>query len=305
MNRTLLIVLVGCLQFIIQPRLSAAETIDAIVATVDEHPILLSDLNRFLQKQLSMSEASDNPAAREALDRLIFDTLINNEAEVRRVNVTDADIERYVDEVAQRNNLSRSGFVDALKAQGKDWQTYQSQVRSDILQTRLASIMLQGQGTVKEEELNRYIEEHPGLLKRGASITIRRLVTSTLETAEQYASKKYSDDDFEEIVKEHSLAADASNGGLLGTISERDLSPEIFSALMHTQPEHTSSVVTDTSGGIYTVYFVKDRSNGTPEEIAAMREQIKQRLSQAKLAQSMEGLFQTELYKNHTIDKKI
>lgn len=305
MKKTLLFLAVCLFQFPMGARTSAAEPIDAVVATVDEQPILLSDLNKILPKRLTMSEASNDPAAREALDHLIFETLVNNEAESRRVNVTDADIERYVDEVATRNSLSRAGFVDALKAQGKDWKTYQAQVRSDILQTRLASIMLQGQGTVKEDELNQYIEEHPGLLRQGASVTLRRLVTASKDTADNYADKKYSDDKFDDIVKEKSIAADAADGGLLGAISERDLSPDIFSALMHTEPGHTSSVVSDIAGGNYTVYFVKARSIGTDEDIKAMREQIKQRLSQAKLAQSMEGMFQTELFKNHTIDKKI
>ena len=282
-----------------------ADAVDAVVATVDEQPILLSDLNKLLSKKITMTEAAASSEAQKALDRLIFESLVNSEAESRRVTVADSDIERYVDEVATRNSLSRADFVDALKAQGKDWATYKAQVRTDILQTRLASIMLQGMSTVKDSELKSYFEEHPELLQKGASITLRRLVTSSSEIAKSFANREFSADDFIALVKKASISPDAADGGMLGAVSERDLAPEIFSALMHTQIGSTSEVVAGANQGGFTVYYVAARSTGSPEDIKALRERVKRELTQAKLAQQMEGMFQTELYKNHTIDKKI
>jgi peptidyl-prolyl cis-trans isomerase SurA len=304
MNRLLRGLLTISLCWCAFPLSLRAETIDAVVATVDEQPILLSDLNKLLPKPLTMSEAANDPTARMALDKLIFENLVNSEAEARRVSVSDADIERYVDEVANRNGLSREGFIEALKSQGKDWASYRSQIRTDILQTRLASIMLQGMSTVKDEELDRYLEAHPELLRTGASVTLRRIVTATEDEARAFEKRELDEEDFVDAVKKSSIAADASEGGSLGTLAEKDLSAEIFASLMHIDPGHTSEVVSG-GPGMYTVYYVVERSSGGADEQKRVREEVKRQLTQNKLAQSMEGMFQTELYKNHTIDKKI
>ncbi|MBX7143484.1 MAG: SurA N-terminal domain-containing protein, partial [Oligoflexia bacterium] len=110
----------------------SATVVNAVVASVDGKPITLRDVTRRLAnpRDLSLNDASKDPEARAILDALIMELVLSSEAEAKKISVGDDDVERYVEEVARRNNLSKDGFEKALLQQKRSLDDYRQFVRS-------------------------------------------------------------------------------------------------------------------------------------------------------------------------------
>ena len=104
--------------------------IDAIVGSVDDKPITLSDLNaRLAPRRLTLAEAGKEPEASRVLDQIILEKLLEEEAKAKRVNVTDAEVQEYLQEVMQRNGLSEGEFQAALAKEGRSVSAYKQQIK--------------------------------------------------------------------------------------------------------------------------------------------------------------------------------
>jgi peptidyl-prolyl cis-trans isomerase SurA len=291
--------------------------IDAVVATVDDKPITLSELSARLAppRKLSLTEAARDAEALKALDALIFEKLIEEEAVTKRITTTDSDIEDYLNEVASRNGLSRKDFEKALAAEGRTLEAYKQQVRLDILRTRLASAMTRGGVSISDKEVDEYIESHPELLQSGETVKLRQIVVSSsgrdstaLEARSAEILKALDDGEkFADVASRFSEGPHASDGGLIGIVAAKDLSEDISSAISSLDPGEWSSPV-ESEAGIQ-IFFVEQRFDGSEEgensASDAVREEVRQSLQQQKSQEKLSSFFSNELYKNHAVDKKL
>jgi peptidyl-prolyl cis-trans isomerase SurA len=295
----------------------AEVVIDAVVATVDDKPITLSELSGRLvpPRKLSLAEASKDEEALKALDALIFEKLIEEEAVAKRITTSESDIEDYLNEVASRNGLSRKDFEKALLAEGRTLAAYKQQVRLDILRTRLASSMTRGGVSISDKEVEEYIESHPELAQSGETVKIRQILISSFgrdatalkaRTAEIVQALD-DGEKFADVATRFSEGPHASDGGLIGVVAAKDLSGDISSAVSSLDPGEWSSPL-ESEAGIQ-IFYVEQRFGGSEEgeDVAsdAVREEVRQSLQQQKSQEKLSSFFSNELYKNHSVDKKL
>lgn len=290
-----------------------APVIDAIVATIDEKPITLSDLCKRLSppRKLSFKEASEDREAREVLDRMILQELVQAEAAQKKVNVSDEDVEEYIAEVAQRNGLDRAGFEKALANEKKSIQEYKNVVKIDILRSKLASSYLKGGVGVSKKEIDDFLQENPALLKSGTRLKLRQIMVRTgsrsddaAETLIKEIEQKLKDGkDFEDLAVEFSEAPEAAEGGLLDSIAADDLSGEIAEAVTGIKEGEVSAPVRTQAG--FHIFKLEERVTGEAENKEEVTEQVKKVLQQRKMEAKMNNYFSTELFKLHAVDKKI
>ena len=102
--------------------------LDAIVASIDDKPIALSDVTNRMKPptKLSVKEASENPDFQRALDAIILEQLVELEAGQRRLTVSDEEITEYLNEIAKRNSLTREEFLTALKRENHSEEEYRT-----------------------------------------------------------------------------------------------------------------------------------------------------------------------------------
>lgn len=292
---------------------SAPVVLDSVVAAVDEKPITLRDLEQRLSppRKLSLAEASQDPQLQALLDRMIFEQAVMSEAESKKIEVDDSDIDRYMEEVAKRNNLTKAGLEKALAEQHKDVALYRTQIKLDILQSRLGSSYLQSSGAITREEVDGYLQEHPELLHGGTQIKVGRILVSTAtrseaeaETRAQEARAKIkSGEQFAAVAKIYSDAPEAAEGGSLGLVAEKDLSSEVFNATMGLNAGELSDVIKSDSG--FLILQLEERLSTDTTDRAALEEEVRQRLQGRKQQSKLQDFFTTELFKNHTVEKKI
>jgi peptidyl-prolyl cis-trans isomerase SurA len=291
--------------------------IDAVVATVDDKPITLSELSARLlpPRKLSLAEAAKDAEALKALDALIFEKLIEEEAVTKRITTTDSDIEDYLNEVANRNGLSRKDFEKALAAEGRNLAGYKQQVRLDILRTRLASAMTRGGVSISDKEVDEYIESHPEILQSGETVKLRQILVSSVgrdtETLKARSAEILqaldSGEKFADVATRFSEGPHASDGGLIGIVAAKDLSEDISSAISSLDAGEWSSPL-ESEAGIQ-IFFVEQRFGGSEESgdgaSDAVRDEVRQSLQQQKSQEKLSSFFSNELYKNHAVDKKL
>ncbi|MCB0352767.1 MAG: peptidylprolyl isomerase [Bdellovibrionales bacterium] len=290
--------------------------VDGVLASVNGEPITLTDVFERLPgtHPQSLQEAIRDPGVRTALDAIILEKLVQAEATSRRIGVSQAEVDAYVDEVARRNQLSKKGFEEALQREGRSLQEYRRQIESDILRSKLASSFLKNGVGVTEKEIDEYLEQSSDFSKEGAKLKLRQIMVSTggrteeeaKERIEKLESKLESDNsNFASIAEEGSDGSESSQGGLLGVLAEKDLNSAIFDAVFALEAGQRSKVVRTPLG--YHIFFVEERfvDGESAERSEEVRNEVRKILEDRKLESRMRSFFEHEIFELNAVDKKI
>lgn len=312
---------------LLSPLRANAETekvLDAVVASVNGTPITLSEVNAKLQppRNLNTSQASSDPEFRFALDQMIQDLLVREEAKLRRLPaVSNEEVEGYLQEVAKRNGIDRSGLEAELKKEGINLESYKSKIEIDILKSKLAGALARDGAGVTNEDIDAYTKDHPELSQSGVKLKLRQILISAnsrngetrtdeqeLQTIETLKNELNDGKDFSELAKNNSDGAEASEGGSLGVVMERDLSPAILDAILILKPGEVSEVVKTDHG--YHLFLLEERfseeDSGLDESgLTGIRDEIRAMLERQKIEEKMSSFFSVDLFKKHHVEKKI
>jgi len=294
--------------------------LDAVIASVDEKPVTLSELSSRLvpPRKLSLQELSHDSDAQKTLETITFERILEAEASIKRVSVIDAEVEEYVNEVASRNSLTRGQFEAVLAKEGKSIEWYRRQVRTDILRTKLASTIMRGGVSVSDNEIDEYLKSQPRVNSEGASLKLRDIAISSTGRSPEEVQARVKDiqdalsrgESFSEVAKKMSDGPNREEGGLLGLIAEKDLSSEVFDAVLAIEEgSHSGAVI---SGDSTHIFFVEQRlaaRDSDDDELdeetqKAHREEARAALQKQKTDEKLAAYFSTELFKNHSVDKK-
>jgi peptidyl-prolyl cis-trans isomerase SurA len=294
--------------------------LDAVIASVDEKPITLSELSARLTppRKLALKELSGDQEAQKVLDALTFERILEAEAALKRITVAEEEVEEYANEVARRNSLSRPEFEAVLAKEGKSIDWYKHQVRTDILKSKLAGGISRGGISVSESELDEYISTNPMPKISGPSVKLRVISISTSgRSSEEVAAKSQEveaaltkGEDFGDVAKRLSEGANNEDGGLLGIIADTELSSEVADAIKSVEVGSHSKAVQ--SSDAVQIFFVEERfepeddDDDEPSEAEqnAHREEARKAIQRRKTEEKLSAYFSTEIYKNHPVDKK-
>ncbi len=286
--------------------------IDAVVASVNGKPITLQELNtRLGGKELTLKQAAADPQAREVLDNFILERLIEEDAAVRHINVSDDEITRYVEELAKQNGLSVSDFDAALKKEGKSLNELKTNARFEILRSRLANQHLQSSVSISDDEVNKYIENNTTLGNKGTTVKLSQILLRVDVRSEEDAltlalniREKIDDgDSFSELAAKYSESPEGKEGGSLGIVAQEDLSPQIFDAVFALSQGEVSMPV-KTPAGVH-LFRLEERFVQADESSQAIREDVRKKLKAQKVQEQMYTYFSSELPKLYSVERKL
>ena len=291
-----------------------ALVIDSVAASVDGKPITLRDISERIgaTRTLSLQEASSNTQAQQVLEGLIMERLVEEEAAARNISISDSEVDRYIGQVAQRNQMTREEFESALRIHQKNVDDYRQQVRAEIARSRLMGQLAQQGAAVTQEDIDQYLREHPALTKSGSKVKLRQIVIGlnqrTPEEAQARAAealdKISSGVPFEDVAREYSESPEAADGGSLGMVAEEDLNPELFETLL-ALPEGGVSQVLSLPNSLR-LFKVEERYLDKDQEAnEKMLAEVRRTLSEQKLQERMQTFFTSDLTKLHFVDRKL
>jgi peptidyl-prolyl cis-trans isomerase SurA len=251
----------------------AAEYLDKVAAVVNGEMITLYDVNERVNSYLKTDEGrifnKNDPQAMndlrsKMLQSMIDDLLLSQEAKRLKVNISDTDIEKQLQTMMRKNNMTQQQFDAELVREGIDRKEFMDFMRKDITKQQILSYMVQRKVLVTDEELKKAganpadLQAEPGQAAPAApapdapaapaasveGVRLGLLILPKTETAKEVRKKILAKEiSFAEAARQYSVGPAKSMGGDLGFIAFKDMSPELMAAAKGLAPGSVSEVV--------------------------------------------------------------
>ncbi len=219
-------------------------TSDFIVAVVNQEPITHTDVDKRVARITDTAPAGSRlPPAEElrqqVLDALIYEKVQISYARTIGMDISDAEVDGAIENIAAQNQLSLSDLRARMQADGLDFQRYRSSLREQLLLQRLRDREVNSRIQVSEDEVTAFMKEDPAAQTEIALNVAHILIAvpdkatqvqvAALQTKAQGIQERAAQGaNFAQLAKEFS--ADTSTrdqGGALG-LREASRLPDIF-----------------------------------------------------------------------------
>lgn len=219
---------------------------DFIVAVVNAEPITNSEVRTKLARteQQIIQQGSPLPPRSElvpqVLERLISDKAQLQLARSAGVRVDDNAVEAAVQTVARQNQISVDELRRRLKADGIAYSQFESDLRDELLVSRLRQREVDLRVTVSEQDIDQFLREQEGGTELSSlALNLAQILVAVPENAspaqvaalqakaQQVMDKARGGADFAALANEFSDSPTRGTGGLMG-LREADRYPPLF-----------------------------------------------------------------------------
>ena len=248
------------------PATPHAADLDKIIAVVDEDIIMQSELDQLVDKARSdirrrgSEPPPDSVIERQVMERLILQKIQLQLAAHTGVKVTEEALDKAIEDIAQKNNLTNEKFREILASEGYDFKVFREDIRKEILLSRLRREEVDKRVQVSDREIDNYISNQKSSHGDDAEYNVSHIlieVPSGATEREQRAARAKADEalarlnngeDFRQVAVSMSDGADAIEGGELGWRKLTEI-PSLFADTVRDfQLGQTSGVITSSSG---------------------------------------------------------
>jgi peptidyl-prolyl cis-trans isomerase SurA len=277
--------------------------IDRIVAVVNDDVITATELKERLtqtEQQLATQQIKPPPEdvlKRQVLERMIVEDIQLQLAAHTGIRVTDQDVERAIQTIAERNKMSVSDLYDTVRRQGFDRSAYHDQIRKQVTIQKLIDREITSRISVSESEVQNYLENAAARAHRDSEYNVSHIYIPVPESAttEQIAASKRraqeverllrGGEDFARAAVTYSQGPDALTGGALGWKSAAQL-PELFvNALEKLEPGDITAVLRGPNG--FHILRLNARRNATVTEESVQQTHVRHILLRPSEIQSL------------------
>jgi peptidyl-prolyl cis-trans isomerase SurA len=289
-----------------------AVLVNKILATVDGEPITLSELKQFGERAMRARQLNPGTDQAAMLDALITDKIIQKEVSDKGIVVRDEDIDRYIDNIKERNKVNDEGLKQALAAQGLTVESYRTQIREEIQKAQLMNREIRGKVNVTPEDVQRYYEAHLSEYSTPERWQIAHIVfrlepdappdrvAAVTAKAEEVSGRIKKGADFAEMAKQYSEDASGANGGDLGWFKQGEMLEPIEKAALQLKVGAVSAPVR-TKVGLHLIKL-EAREGAAHQKLDELADQIKQQLYNAALEERFQKWLTEDLRKRHQVE---
>ena len=261
-----------------QPR---SQLVDEVVAVVNNSVITrreLLDRADEIENQLRAAKREVPPRPDllgEVLERLVMERVQTQAAQEAGIKVTDQEVDRAIESVAQQNKMSATELRSRVEASGMSWTKYRDELRKQVQVIRLREREVDSKVQVYDGEIDNYLAARNGGQAAASGPTefnVAQILVRVPEDASdaQKAQLKTKAEgllkqaqggaDFAELAKANSEAPEASQGGSLG-FREIGRLPAVFAnAVVDLQPGAVVHEVLESANGFHVIKLVSKRT---------------------------------------------
>lgn len=291
------------------------EQLDKVAAIVNGGVVLESEVQDLLvniknqAKKNNQSLPSDKALRTQVMDKLINDSLILQIGERMGVQVSDAQLDQTIENMAQENKLTLSQFRQALVNDGEDYEKYRENVRTEIISGEVRRNSVRRRIFISPQEVSNLlnlmkeqttndVEYHLGhILIEFPSEPTQADMTASKARADKVIELLNSGSDFKKIAIASSGGANALEGGDLGWKNINEM-PTLFSELIAGKDKGTvvGPIRTGLGFSIVKVLDIRGRQIVEVEEVKASHILIKpsiilsEKKAEAQLAQLLKRI---------------
>jgi peptidyl-prolyl cis-trans isomerase SurA len=228
---------------------AGVQSVDRIIAIVDDDVVLRSELDRELRQILAQLQRKNTQLPpkdvleRQVLERLILKKLQLAAAERAGVTVGDDILAQMIGNIARKNGLTLSQFREAVESQGMSFNGFRENIRETITIQKYLQRATADRIHITEREIATHVAQQTEQPEARSAYHILHILVATGEgaTSEQLraaknkaakiVSKLRSGADFKQVALAQSDGRNALEGGDLGW-RETDQIPTLFAGLV-------------------------------------------------------------------------
>ena len=241
-----------------------------IVAVVNDDVISAQDLNDQLQLVTLTSGIPDSEQARarlasQVLRGLIEETLQLQEAERLDITVEDAEIQRTLANIAERNQMTVEAMQRFFAQKGINLATLLDQVRAQIAWVKVVNRQIVPRVTVTVDQLDMAVEEarrnegEPEYLLSEIVLPVDNPAQAQVvaQDAARLVQTLREGASFDSLARQVSAAASAENAGDVGWVRGSAIPPELRDTLESLREGEISDPISSPVG--YYIFLLRDR----------------------------------------------
>ncbi len=302
---------------------AAADFVDRIVAVVNYDIITLSELNSTLELFMKRIEKSQNvrgneevinEARKAALNGLINNMLIDQEASRLGIVVDEGDVDQALKGILDEKKLSMNQFKEMLSERDAALDDYKEEMRRQIVKIRLIGKEIRSKIGVSKEEIGEYYSRHRGEYEGKEVVRVQQILIIAPEdageekrrtlrgNAEKVLEKLKRGESFAQLAMEYSQGPAAQAGGDLGFIEKGVMLPEVDKEAFRLKTDEISDVITSPVG--FHIIKIADKRGAGVKPLEDVRDEIKESIANEK-AQKKFGEWIQEQRKKSLIEIRL
>jgi peptidyl-prolyl cis-trans isomerase SurA len=275
----------------------SAEVVDRIVAIVNNDIIALSELNTVLTPYTAKIQSMRYPLEKqrqmlykvreELLNKLIDQTLTDQEVKRLKVSVSEREIDSSIERVKEASYYTDEDLREALNNDGFSMDEYREKVKEQILRAKLVNIAIKSKVIITTKDIKKYYDQHPeiyggnkkyhlwNILIPTPSFTGKSGMSEIKKEMNGIYKKLNAGEAFTTLAKTRSDGSKAK-GRDLGLFRISALAPQLQDAIKELKPgEYTSVLETDQG---YQIFFVQEIKNADQKALKDVAAEIESKL---------------------------
>ncbi len=249
MRKTLVLALVIC--FMTAFGAHAAQ-INKVAAVVNGNVITMFDLQKNAVPDLMRARLNPNDPAqakaidavlRKALDGMIMDILIAQEAKRLKIKISSSDVDAEITKIMKGNHLTKKQFEERLAQQKTSVGELRANIEKSLVRQRVMGMEVGRRVVVTPEEIKAYYDAHKDTMYDRSGLHMGLLVYHPNANAAALAAQiKSGALSFEEVTRKYSIAPNKDKGGDMGAVEWDKLNPEWEARLSKMKPGDVTDV---------------------------------------------------------------
>lgn len=288
MKKKIVVLGLSALLFAVVPP-SGAETVDRVVAIINDSIITLSELNAATAvaiEKLGVEGSEDKRKIEEVrstiLDSLIEQRLVKQAADRAGIEISEREIDNAVDDIKKQNNLTQEQLLLALAQSGLTQKEYREQLKEQIRQVKFINKEFRSKISIKPDDIEDYYRQNikefggPALYRMNMIFLPSDDMKTMNERLRLVNEGLSSGEDFRQLASYYSDGPSPSLGGDLGYLKTGEMESWIEEAVKGLKPGQASQAITRPEG----VYFIQltEFKAGETRGLADVRGLIQDRL---------------------------
>jgi len=249
------------------------------VAKINNKIITSSALNDRYRFVINIAKIKVNSPQEEKilisqiLDKMIDEDLIRQEASSLKIEATADEIKESVDNVAMQQKKNATQFKLSFIKNNLSFDSYLQQTESEILWSKIVLETLRSKVKVTDVEVREFFEQQK-FNTNVRKILIAEIFIPQSENASQLATKLVVElkqgANFKNIVEQFSRSTTGDNGGEIGWVSQGDVDPAVYSAILKvTKGGYSDPVLVSDGYHIFKVLDIKTETKVADHDLNA------------------------------------
>ncbi len=236
-----------------------AKPIDGIAIKVNGNIITMYEIEK-IQHEKKISK-------KEAIDLIIVNKLKENEIKRLGIIIDDKRLNDEINNISSANNITREDLINALKAQGIDFQDYKKNLKEHLENRDLMQKVLQtNTNLTSDEDLKKYYDANPSIFTFPTIIKVTSYTSISDEALQKFLSNPL-------VMNPNIQSKDEE-------INIKNLPPQVVSIFLNTPDKKFTPILN--SGNTLIVFFIKEKTNKELMPFEDIKPNVMQKYAEAK-----------------------